>query len=106
MSKLARHRNGYKAGQRSFRGSLARKSLGLRSMVACKITAAKDDNGKLGKLPLATVGRSMITAIAVHKDDQRPGCGFFVLARKLGRDVSNEDKFWLNEVKRVFHDFC
>jgi len=47
----------------------------------------------------------MITAIVVHKDDHRPGVGFFTLAAELGRDVSDPDKCWLQEMERVFRDF-
>jgi len=49
-------------------------------------------------------GRGMITALVIYKvGDQLPGPGFFELARKLGRDVTDRVKCWSNEVKRV-HD--
>jgi len=50
-------------------------------------------------------GRGMITAIVVHKHDQRPGTGFFALAAELGSDISDPDKCWSQEVERVFRDF-
>jgi hypothetical protein len=50
-------------------------------------------------------GRAMITAIVVHKLDKRPGGGFFVLAQRLGRDVSDLECCWSTEVRRVFTDF-
>jgi len=49
-------------------------------------------------------GRGMITAIVVHKHDQRPGTGFFTLAAELGRDISDPDKCWSQEVERVFRE--
>jgi hypothetical protein len=50
-------------------------------------------------------GRGMITAIVVHKSDRLPGGGFFLLAQRLGRDVSDQLKFCSAEVERVFSDF-
>lgn len=47
-------------------------------------------------------GRGMITAIVVHKSDSLPGGGFFVLAERLGRDASDQLRFWSAEVQRVF----
>ena len=49
-------------------------------------------------------GQAMITAIVVHKDDQRPGVGFFSLAAELGRDVSDPDRCWSQEVERLFRE--
>lgn len=47
-------------------------------------------------------GRGMLSVLVVHRDgDMRPGLGFFELARKLGRDTSDTDRFWLEELKRV-----
>lgn len=48
-------------------------------------------------------GRGMLTAIVVHKDDNRPGKGFFEAARSLGKNVSDEDLFWAKEVAFVFN---
>jgi hypothetical protein len=61
----------------------------------------------LGQLSWETdaAGRGMITAIVVHKHDHRPGSGFFTLAADLGRDISDPDKCWSEEVARVFRDF-
>jgi hypothetical protein len=51
----------------------------------------------------AKAGRGMMTALIVRKnDDQRPGAGFFELAERLGYDVSDPEKFWIEEVNRVF----
>jgi hypothetical protein len=51
----------------------------------------------------AKAGRGMMTALVVRKnDDQRPGAGFFELAECLGYDVSDPEKFWIEEVNRVF----
>ena len=51
-------------------------------------------------------GAGMITAIVVHKHDRRPGGGFFKLAKKLGRDVSDAETCWAEEVQRVFRKFA
>lgn len=47
-------------------------------------------------------GRGMLSAFVIHKNPKyKPGKGFFELAKKLGRDVSDEDKFWVEEVTKV-----
>lgn len=47
-------------------------------------------------------GRGMMTALVVHKDgDMQPGPGFFELAKNLGRDVSDIEKCWVAEFKKV-----
>lgn len=47
-------------------------------------------------------GRGMITALVVHKvGDMQPGPGFFELAKQLGRDVSDIEKCWVVEFKKV-----
>jgi hypothetical protein len=49
-------------------------------------------------------GEGMITALVIYKDgDQLPGPGFFDLAKRLGRDISDRVKCWSDEVKRVHH---
>jgi hypothetical protein len=50
----------------------------------------------------AEAGRGMMTALIVRKDGERPGAGFFQLARRLGLDVSDPEKFWMGEVNKVF----
>ena len=47
-------------------------------------------------------GRGMLSALVVHRDDGAPGSGFFDLARSMGRDVRDQDRFWSDEVRRVF----
>ena len=50
-----------------------------------------------------SAGRGMLTVIVVHKHgDMLPGPGFFKLAKTLGRDTSDKEKFWINELKWVF----
>jgi hypothetical protein len=47
-------------------------------------------------------GNGMLSAIVVHKSgDMEPGKGFFNLAKECGRDVSDRDKCWIEEVKFV-----
>jgi len=49
------------------------------------------------------VGHEMLSAVVVHaRGDMKPGEGFFELARQLGKDTSNEDKFWIRELNRVY----
>lgn len=51
----------------------------------------------------AEAGRGMMTALIVRKNgDQRPGAGFFQLGKRLGYEVSDPEKFWLEEVNKVF----
>ena len=47
-------------------------------------------------------GKGMISALVVHKEDERPGKGFFSLAKDLGRDISDPEKCWSEEVIRVY----
>ena len=50
-------------------------------------------------------GRGLLTVIVVHKaGDQEPGSGFFELAEKRGRDVSDRMVLWVTEFKKV-HDY-
>jgi len=59
----------------------------------------------LGQLSIESdaAGRGMITALVVYKDRSKrfPGPGFFDLAARLGRDVSDKWAFWGTEVGRV-----
>ena len=49
------------------------------------------------------VRRGMLSAVVVYKyEEMRPGEGFFRLAKKLGRDTSDRDKCWLDELRRVW----
>jgi len=51
----------------------------------------------------SAAGRGMLTALVVHKHgDMKPGPGFFELAKKLGHKTSDIDKFWIEEVEKVF----
>ena len=48
------------------------------------------------------LGRGMLTVLVVHKHgDPMPGQGFFDLAKKLGRDVSDRERCWIEESRRV-----
>ena len=46
--------------------------------------------------------RGLLTAVVVHRGDGKPGSGFFKLAKSLGRDVSDEDRCWVEELKKVY----
>ena len=51
----------------------------------------------------AEAGRGMMTALIVRKNGcRRPGAGFFQLAKRLGFDVFDPEKFWMEEVNKVF----
>jgi hypothetical protein len=51
----------------------------------------------------AKAGRGMMTALVVRKNgDRMPGQGFFELAGRLGYDVSDPEKFWIEQVNKVF----
>ncbi|MRS04693.1 hypothetical protein EG832_15975 [bacterium] len=47
-------------------------------------------------------GRPLITAIVTHKTgDMQPGHGFYELAKKLGKDITDLTKCWVEEFKKV-----
>lgn len=50
-------------------------------------------------------GRPMLSVVVVHKDDGKPGAGFFKLAKHIGKQkksVSNDD-FFRSEIINVFN---
>jgi hypothetical protein len=51
--------------------------------------------------------RGMLSVVVVHqRGDLRPGPGFFELARDLGWDVREPDKFWAEKLQRVYGAQC
>ena len=49
-------------------------------------------------------GRGMLSVLVVHKTgDQKPGPGFFTLARSRGRDATDEDRCWIEELQKVYN---
>ena len=47
-------------------------------------------------------GRGLLSVLVVHRGgDQRPGAGFFEMARARGRDVTDRDRCWLEELEVV-----
>jgi len=47
-------------------------------------------------------GRGLLSVLVVHKDgDGRPGRGFWDMAKKLGRDTRDKERFWAEEVTLV-----
>ena len=46
-------------------------------------------------------GRGLLTALVVHKNDGAPGSGFFEMAEERGRDVSDPETCWIEELKNV-----
>ncbi len=53
-------------------------------------------------------GRPLLAAIVVHKDNKKPGEGFFNLAKSLGKQKPNEndDTFCKMEKERVFDEWA
>lgn len=50
-------------------------------------------------------GRGFLSAVVVRKSgDQKPGPGFFELMEHRGRDISDQTKCWLAELK-IVHDY-
>ena len=48
-------------------------------------------------------GRGLLTVVVVHKTgDMKPGSGFFKLAKQRGRDVSDTDRCWVEELNKVY----
>lgn len=63
----------------------------------------------LGRINIAEheEGRPMLSAVAVLKDEMRPGQGFFEIAHRIGRYDGNKDprvqeRFFIAELKRVY----
>lgn len=46
-------------------------------------------------------GRSLITALVVHKHDLQPGKGFFELSRSLGYSFIDDIEFWSDQLDRL-----
>ena len=46
-------------------------------------------------------GRGMLSVIVINRKDEKPGWGFFLLARKLGRDVGRPHDWWKEELALV-----
>jgi|SRR5579862_8588291 len=50
-------------------------------------------------------GRPLLSAVAIGSEN-RPGSGFFLLARQLGKPVGNdEDVYWQRELRAVFDEW-
>jgi hypothetical protein len=47
-------------------------------------------------------GRGLLSALVVRKEDGMPGDGFFDLAQKLGRDITDRVRCWTEEIRLVF----
>lgn len=48
-------------------------------------------------------GRPLLSTVVVHKSgDMQPGPGFFELAKSLGHEFDDVEKFWIQELKRVW----
>jgi hypothetical protein len=57
--------------------------------------------GEIGEAE-SLAGRGILTATVVHKSaDRSPGGGFYELAKHLGKNVSDRDRFWIEELERV-----
>jgi hypothetical protein len=56
-----------------------------------EISAAEDE-----------AGRGLLTAVVVRRDTLRPGRGFFRMAARQGRDVSEPAESWDSERERVY----
>ena len=46
-------------------------------------------------------GRGLLSALVVHSEDSRPGVGFFEGAENWGRDVSDPDRCWTQEIEKL-----
>ena len=48
-------------------------------------------------------GRGLLTVVVIHKaGDMMPGRGFFELANSLGRSTTDNEKFWIEELHKVY----
>jgi hypothetical protein len=48
-------------------------------------------------------GRGMLSVLVVRQADGMPGQGFFDLAERLGRDVSDRERCWADETRSVLN---
>jgi hypothetical protein len=46
-------------------------------------------------------GRGLLSALVVHKEDERPGQGFWDMAKEHDRDVTDKEHCWTQEVEKV-----
>ena len=46
-------------------------------------------------------GRGLLTALVVHKDDLNPGAGFYEGAAKWGRDITDRERCWNEEIEKL-----
>ena len=83
--------------------------ISYRALVSLLSSARLEPNGRaladlLREISLAedSLGRGMLTAVAVREDKRMPGNGFFDLAGQLGRDTSDKVGCWSEEIKRVY----
>lgn len=50
-------------------------------------------------------GRGLLTVVVVHKQgDMQPGPGFFKMAQRRGRNMSDKLNFWVEEFNKI-HDY-
>jgi len=45
--------------------------------------------------------RGLLSALVVRRDDRHPGDGFWDVAKERGRDVTDKERCWVDEVKEV-----
>lgn len=51
--------------------------------------------------------KGMLSVLVVHKTgDLMPGPGFYKLAKQLGRDTSDKERCWIDELKRVYEQWA
>jgi hypothetical protein len=50
-------------------------------------------------------GRGMRSALVISKEEGKPGTGFFALAASCGEDVSDQERFWVHELHKVYADW-
>lgn len=49
------------------------------------------------------LGKGMLSVLVVHKTgDMEPGEGFFKLAVDLGKNFTDRQQFWIEELNRVY----
>jgi len=61
-------------------------------------------NHALGRVSRAAHkdGRPMLSAVAVNRDTEKPGSGFYELAWELGKDLTDADAFYKSELEQVY----
>lgn len=89
------------------RGTIAYSELVQKVRTARLTPGSPELAAMLGELSSEedAAGRGMLSALVVSKSDRKPGAGFFSLARELGRDTSDRQHCWNDELQELYRQW-